>query len=324
MVMPQAPLNVVFLDQATIPEHIHFRPLSFSNHWTSHQTTSAEELDQRLEGMQIVICNKVPLSANTLAKHPQIKLIAVSATGTNNIDLEYCKQHHIAVCNIQGYANRSVPEHVVAMIFALKRNLFAYHKDIQQGVWQQTGRFCFFTHSITDVAGSTLAIVGSGSLGRSVAQIAQALGMRVIFAERKDQTKIRDGYVSFNQALEQADIVTLHCPLTQATTNLIGVKELAKMKPSAILINTGRGGLVDEDALVEALNGGIIGGAGVDVFTQEPADESNPLLANMHLPNLILTPHVAWGSDSAIQSLVNILLDNIDDFVANKHTNRVV
>ncbi len=316
--------KVVFLDQETIPEHIQFRQLDFPHTWTSYPSTSPERLDERLQSADIVITNKVMLDASTLAKHSSIKLIAVSATGTNNVDLDYCKQNGIGVCNVQGYATRSVPEHVIAMLFALRRNLFAYHQDIQKGVWQEKKQFCFFTHPISDIAGSTLAVVGSGSLGQSVAKLGEALGMKVIFAERKGGTDVRDGYVSFEEALKRADVLTLHCPLNEETTNLIGSKELKMMKPSSVLINTGRGGLVEESGLVQALMDGEIAGAGFDVFTQEPADESNPLLASAHLPNLLLTPHVAWGSDSAIQSLVNILLDNIESFVAGGDNNRLV
>ncbi|GEA60446.1 D-2-hydroxyacid dehydrogenase [Vibrio comitans] len=322
--MPQSLPKVVFLDKATIPAHALFRKLSFPHQWVEYDFTSPEQLEERLVGAEIVISNKVVLSGETLRQFPDIKLIAVSATGTNTIDLDYCAENQIAVCNIQGYATRSVPEHVIGMIFALKRNLFAYHQDIEKGVWQKDKQFCFFTHPITDVAGSTIAIIGSGSLGQAVATLSSALGMKAIFVERKGATQVREGYVSFEEALQQADIVTLHCPLTQSTTNLIARGELALMKSTSVLINTGRGGLVNEDHLVEALKSGEIAGAGVDVFTQEPADTSNPLLANMSLPNLLLTPHVAWGSNSALQSLVDILLNNIDDFVAGKHSNRVV
>lgn len=243
--------KVVFLDQETIPEHIQFRQLDFPHTWTSYPSTSPEQMDERLQSADIVITNKVMLDASILAKHPSIKLIAVSATGTNNVDLDYCKQNGIGVCNVQGYAMRSVPEHVIAMLFALRRNLFAYHQDIQKGVWQEKKQFCFFTHPISDIAGSTLTVVGSGSLGQSVAKLGVALGMQVIFAERKGATDVGDGYVSFEVALKRADVLTLHCPLNEETTNLIGSKELKMMKASSVLINTGRGGLVEESELVE-------------------------------------------------------------------------
>ncbi|MFA0580419.1 D-2-hydroxyacid dehydrogenase [Vibrio breoganii] len=322
--MPQSLPKVVFLDKATIPAHVHFRELRFPHQWVEYDYTSPDELEERLGGADIVISNKVALNGEILRQFPSIKLITVSATGTNNVDLDYCAENHIAVCNIQGYATRSVPEHVIGMIFALKRNLFAYHQDIENGVWQKDKQFCFFTHPITDVAGATITIIGSGSLGQAIATLASAVGMKPIFAERKGVSQVREGYVSFEEALQQADIVSLHCPLTQSTTDLIARDELALMKPTSVLINTGRGGLVNEVHLVEALKSGEIAGAGFDVFTQEPADTSNPLLANMSLPNLLLTPHVAWGSDSALQSLVDILLNNIDDFIAGKHSNRVV
>ncbi|GAB3528046.1 D-2-hydroxyacid dehydrogenase [Photobacterium alginatilyticum] len=250
-------------------------------------------------------------------------MVAIAATGTNNVDLDYCHQHGITVSNIRGYASDSVPEHVIAMMFALRRNLMGYHQDIQAGVWQQKKQFCFFTHPIGDINGSTLGIIGSGSLGRAVAKLAQALGMEVLFAERKGQPKCREGYTPFSDVVEQADILTLHCPLTAETANLIGRQELGQMKPSSLLINTGRGGLVDEQALVDALQQGEIGGAGVDVFTEEPADDSNPLVAHAHLPNLLLTPHVAWGADSAIQTLANQLIDNLNRFVEGKPQNVV-
>ncbi|WP_261816562.1 D-2-hydroxyacid dehydrogenase [Vibrio gallicus] len=316
--------KVVFLDQDTIPEHIQFRPLSFEHQWASFPTTSQEQLTERLDGADIVITNKVVLDASTLRNHPSIKLIAVSATGTNNVDLNYCQQQGVAVCNVQGYATQSVPEHVIGMLFALKRNLFAYHQDIQNGVWQHKGQFCFFTHPIADIAGSILAVVGSGSLGGAVGELAKALGMQVIYAERKGASEARAGYVEFEQALKMADAVTLHCPLNEQTQNLISEHELSLMKPTSVLINSGRGGLVEEASLVDALLSNEIAGAGFDVFTQEPADENNPLIANAHLPNLLLTPHVAWGSDSAIQGLVDILLDNIESFVAGGSHNRVV
>lgn len=316
--------TIVFLDTATIPPHIRIPRPSTEHYWQEYASTSAEELDEHLDQAEIVISNKVGLNAETLSRHPNLKLIAVAATGTNNVDLEYCRNHDIAVANIQGYATRSVPEHVVAMMFALKRNLVGYHQDVAQGEWQKQQQFCFFTHPITDIAGSTLGVVGSGSLGQATASLARALGMTVLFAERKGAVQCREGYLPFEQVLAEADVVTLHCPLTNETTNLIGSDELEMMKSSAVLINTGRGGLVDETALVNALKEKAISGAGVDVFTQEPADNSNPLLANQHLANLLLTPHVAWGSDSSINILLTQLMENIDAFERGESLRRVV
>lgn len=315
--------KIVFLDSATIPAHIRIPSPAFPHQWESFEETSPDQVVDRLKTATIAITNKVVLRGEILKQLPALKLIAVAATGYNNVDLEWCKAHNLPVCNIRGYATRSVPEHVMALAFALRRNLNAYHRDIELGVWKEKNQFCFFTHPIGDIQGATLAIVGSGSLGQSVEALANAVGMKVIRAERKGAASIRDGYVSFDSALKSADILTLHCPLSDATRHLIGQQELAKMKPTAILINTGRGGLVDEQALVDALKQGVIGGAGVDVFTEEPATMRNPLLANAGMPNLILTPHVAWGSDSSIQALANQLTDNLNAFVAGHPQNLV-
>ncbi|CAH6860466.1 putative 2-hydroxyacid dehydrogenase HI_1556 [Vibrio chagasii] len=316
-------LKVVFLDRATIPSQIHLKPLSFEHEWVEYDFTAPEQVSERVEEADVVITNKVVLNESNLASAKKLKLIAVSATGVNNVDVEYCKSKNIAVANVQGYATQSVPEHVIAMLFALKRNLVGYHKDIEAGEWQKDKQFCFFTHPIQDVAGSTLGLMGSGSLGQATATLAKAIGMKVMFAERKGAESCREGYLPFDTVLKQADVISLHCPLTDATQNLISERELTMMKSSAVLINAGRGGLVDEQALVEALKKHEIAGAGMDVFTQEPADNSNPLLANSHLPNLLLTPHVAWGSDSSIQKLSDILMDNIDGFIAGSPQNIV-
>lgn len=316
--------TVVFLDRATIPTHIELPHLPFDHQWIEYDFTSPDQVIDRLQDAQIVITNKVVLDRAVLAQLPQLKMIAVAATGFNNIDIESCRERGIAVANVRGYATQSVPEHVVAMMFALKRNLKGYHNDIAAGEWQRNKQFCFFTHPISDTAGSTLGVIGSGALGQATATLAKALGMNVLFAERKGAEECRDGYVPFEHVLAVSDVLTLHCPLNPNTHHLISRDELAAMKPSSIVINTGRGGLIDEKALVDALKGGVISGAGVDVFTEEPADESNVLIANMDMPNLLLTPHVAWGSDSSIQSLANILMDNITAFVEGREQNRVI
>ncbi|MFL9755432.1 D-2-hydroxyacid dehydrogenase [Vibrio cyclitrophicus] len=316
-------LKVVFLDRATIPSQIHLKPLSFEHEWLEYDFTAPDLVAERVLDADVIITNKVVLNADNLSQAQQLKLIAVSATGVNNVDVDYCNEKNIAVANIQGYATQSVPEHVIAMLFALKRNLVGYHQDIEAGEWQKDKQFCFFTHPIQDIAGSTLGLMGSGSLGQATAALAKAIGMKVIFAERKGADSCREGYLPLDTVLQQADAISLHCPLTEATRNLISERELAMMKKSAVLINAGRGGLVDEQALVEALVNHQIAGAGMDVFTQEPADKSNPLLANSHLSNLLLTPHVAWGSDSSIQKLSDILMDNIEAFVEGKPQNLV-
>ncbi|MCL9775121.1 D-2-hydroxyacid dehydrogenase [Vibrio methylphosphonaticus] len=316
--------TVVFLDRETIPPHINIAPLSFDHQWLSYAETAPAQIAERIADADIVVTNKVILSEDVLAQASKLKHIAVTATGVNNIDLSYCESRGIAVSNIQGYATQSVPEHVIGLLFALFRNISAYHHDIAQGEWQRQGKFCFFTHPIRDVAGSTLGIVGSGALGQATATLASAVGMKVVFAERKGASEVRAGYQAFDRVLEESDAICLLCPLTESTVNLIAKRELELMKSTAVLINTGRGGLVDEHALVDALHQGIIAGAGVDVFTQEPAPKDNPLIMNNDLPTLLLTPHVAWGSDSSIQKLCNILVENVEAFQQGLRLNRVV
>ncbi|MCR9575315.1 D-2-hydroxyacid dehydrogenase [Vibrio alginolyticus] len=316
--------SIVFLDRATIPEHIEIPRPGFPHHWREYDLTAPGQVIERLADADIVISNKVLLDQHVLEQLPKLRMIAVAATGFNNVDVNYCVNNGIAVANVRGYATRSVPEHVMAMLFALRRNLFGYHQDIAAGEWQRNQQFCFFTHPIGDIGGSTLGVVGSGALGQATANLAQALGMTVLFSERKGAAECRPGYVPFEEVLKRSDALTLHCPLNDHTQNLIGQAELQQMKPNAILINTGRGGLVNEDALVDALKQGEIAAAGFDVFTQEPADESNPLIANMSLPNLLLTPHVAWGSDSSIQRLAEILIENINAFERGDLVNRLV
>ncbi|WP_187695509.1 D-2-hydroxyacid dehydrogenase [Photobacterium lucens] len=315
--------HIVFLDRATIPSHITIPRPRIPHQWTQYQRTKPDQVIERLQDATIVISNKVLLTADILSQLPKLKFIAIGATGTNNVDIDYCHQHHLPVANIRGYATRSVPEHVIAMIFALKRNIVGYQQDIIAGEWQKQQQFCFFTHPISDIAGSTLGIVGKGSLGQATANLAKALGMKVLFAEHKGASVCRDGYSPFNDVLQQADVLSLHCPLTPDTQNLIAKAELLQMKPNAILINTGRGSLVNEQDLVDALLHQYIAGAGCDVFTTEPPTDDNPLLQHAHLPNLLLTPHVAWGSDSAITTLVEQLIENIECFYNGKPQNLV-
>ncbi|MGF1710610.1 D-2-hydroxyacid dehydrogenase [Vibrio kagoshimensis] len=317
-------MKIVFLDRATIPSQIQLKKPNFEHSWVEYDFTEPEQVQERVIDADIVITNKVILNARNLSQATRLRLIAISATGVNNVDTDYCEANGIGVANVQGYATRSVPEHVIAMLFSLKRNLVGYHQDIEKGEWQKDKQFCFFTHPIQDVSGSTLGIIGSGGLGQATALLAKAIGMNVLFSERKGVSICREGYLPFEELLQQSDAITLHCPLNKETHHLIGKSELLLMKRSAVLINAGRGNLVHEQALVDALQTGEIAGAGVDVFSEEPADKSNPLLAHSHLPNLILTPHVAWGSDSAIQALSDILIENLNSFMRDEKLNRVV
>jgi len=314
------PLHIVVLDRDTLVN----RPFDFDFPHTlsSYGTTEAHETLERIRGADIVITNKVVISAQAFAENPQLKLVAVTATGVNNVDVEAAKQNGTAVCNIRAYGNESVAEHAFMMMITLMRNLPAYQRDVAAGLWENSPFFCHLGAPMRDLNGKTLAIFGRGNIGKTLATYAQAFKMNVVFAEHKNAQSVRDGYVSFDESIRSADVVSLNCPLTPQTANMIGEAELQQMKPGAILINCGRGGLVDEAALVAALKYGQIGGAGFDVLTQEPPRDGNPLLKS-RLPNLIVTPHIAWASQEAANRLFDILLDNINRFVAGNPQNLV-
>jgi glycerate dehydrogenase len=307
---------IVFLDRETLGSELR-RP-KFPHSYQEYAATPVECIIDRLKDATIAIVNKVPLRAETLGQLPNLKLIAVAATGTDIVDKPYCQEHGITVVNIRKYAFGTVPEHVFAFIFALRRNLIAYREDVRNGVWQRTNQFCFFPHPIRDIAGSTLGIVGFGTLGKAVARCAEAFGMRVLATDTVPQP----GLVDLATILKQSDIVTLHVPLTAHTRNMIGARELAMMPSHGILINTARGGLVDEQALASALKNGVIAGAGFDVLTSEPPKGGNVLL-EIDLPNFILTPHIAWASEGAMQILADQLIDNIECFAAGTPQNVV-
>lgn len=300
------------------------RPV-FAHEWVDYPATTPAQVVERLTGADIAITNKVPLDAAAIAALPALKMIAISATGTNNVDLDACRARGIVVSNIRGYAEHTVPEHVMALLLALSRNLVAWRETLQAGAWQRAEQFCLFDHPIRDLHGATLGLIGSGTLGKGVARLAEAFGMRVLRAEHKGAATVRPGYTAFAEVLATADAISLHCPLTPETTGLIGETELRAMQRSALLINTARGGIVDEAALVRALKEGWIAGAGFDVVTVEPPPVGHPLLdpALLALPNFLLTPHVAWSSRPAMQTLADQLIANIEAFAAGTPQNRV-
>ncbi len=315
--------RIVFLDRDTIAPPVKVRRPDFAHTWTEYPRTAADELAGRLEGASIVITNKVALREQVLAALPTLKLVAVAATGTDVVDVGWCRDHGVAVSNIRGYAVNTVPEHTFALIFALRRNLFAYREAVRRGRWQESGQFCFFDYPIRDLAGSRLGIVGKGVLGQRVAEIGRALGMRIMFAARKGSSGIGPVYTPWDEVLETSDVITLHSPLMPSTRNMIAMPEFRAMKRRPLLINTARGGLVDEADLAAALREGLIAGAGFDVLTAEPPVQGNPLPGLLDLPNFILTPHVAWASDEAMQTLADQLIDNIENFVSGQPSNLV-
>ena len=309
-------MNIVFLDSTAIPKHIPIPCPSFAHTWTEYEHTSSAEKIERAKDADIVITSKVIFDRETLKQLPKLKLIAITATGTNNVDLVAAKEMGIAVRNVTGYSRTTVPEHVIGLIFSLKHSFAGWLRDQSEAKWPKSKQFCYFDYPITDVRGSTLGVFGKGCLGTEVGRLANAVGMKVLYAEHKDATFCREGYTPFEEVLKQADIVTLHCPLTETTKNLMNAETLSKMKKGAFLINTGRGPLIDELALVDALKTGHLGGAALDVMVKEPPEKDNLLiLAAKTMPNLIITPHIAWASDSAVTTLVNKVMQNIEEFV---------
>jgi len=288
--------------------------------WTFHSATSAAELASRLASQEIAVSNKVVLTAPLIGAADRLRLICVAATGTNNVDLAAATDRQIPVCNVRAYATPSVVEHVFMLMLNLTRRLPEYTQAVRAGRWQQSRQFCFLDFSIEELAGKTLGIIGYGELGKAVAGLAEQFGMRVLLAQRPHATQ--SGRLPLAELLPQVDVLSLHCPLTEETRNLINAEALRMMNPGAILINTARGGIVDEAALLEALREGRLGGAGIDVLHTEPPAEGNVLL-QQSMPNLIVTPHIAWASRQARQRLIEGIAANIEAFLAGQILNQV-
>jgi len=299
------------------------RAFSFPHELVAFGRTKPEEVAERIRDADIVITNKVPVRREAIGSASNLRLVAIAATGTDVVDVAACAERRIGVTNIRNYAVNTVPEHTFALILALRRSLVAYHDSVRAGRWQETGQFCYFDYPIRDLAGSTLGIIGDGVLGRAVADLGRAFGMKVLFSDYKGTTGMGPLYTPFEQVLRESDVITLHSPLMPSTRNMISTDEFAMMARRPLLINTARGGLVDEIALERALREGQISGAGFDVVTAEPPPPDHPLMRLLDLPNFILTPHVAWASHEAVQGLADQLVDNIEAFERGQPTNMV-
>jgi glycerate dehydrogenase len=313
-------LRVVFLDRASVSARVR-RPAGATD-YVEYEKTAVDEIVPRLSGATVAVVNKVPMRADVLAQLPELKMIAVAATGYDVVDIAACRARGIAVANIRNYAIHTVPEHVFALVLALRRNLLAYREDVDAGAWQRSDQFCLFTHPIHDLHGATLGICGEGAIGQGTAAIARAFGMRVLFADHEPPKASNVEFTPFEEVLRESDVISLHCPLTPASRNFIGLNEFRKMRRHAILINTARGGLVNEIDLIRALDENLIGGAGFDVLTAEPPPADHPLL-RVRRSNFILTPHIAWASTNAMQTLADQLVDNIDAWSAGTPQNLV-
>jgi len=273
-----------------------------------HERSGTAQVAERLQGARVAISNKVPLGAETFAACPDLELVLIAATGTNNVDLTAARAHGITVCNCQGYGTPSVAQHCLMLLLALATSLPDYQAAIRAGRWQQAQQFCLLDFPIVELEGKTLGLLGHGELGRAVGRLAEAFGMRVLLGQLPGRPA-RSDRLPLDELLPQVDALSLHCPLNEHTRNLIGARELGLMKPGAFLINTARGGLVDEQALADALRAGHLGGAATDVLSVEPPRDGNPMLAP-NIPRLIVTPHSAWGSREARQRIVDQLAEN--------------
>jgi len=317
-------MHIVFLDRSTFVPEVRFPTGALGDCcWNEYPATRPADVAPRIREAEVLLSNKVRVTAEHMAAAPRLKLIAATATGVDHIDLDAARARGIGVANVRGYAVHAVPEHVFALLLALRRSLIGYRADLRAGRWSRSDIYCLHTQPLRDLAGSTLGIVGSGSLGQAVARLAAAFGMRVLQAERRGAATVRPGRVPFERVLAEADALTLHVPLTPETRHLIGPGEFARLKPGAVLINTARGALVDPRALRAALQSGRLAGAGIDVLETEPPPPDHPLLT-ADLPNLIVTPHVAWASLEAQQRLADEVMANVAAFLRGESRNRVV
>lgn len=308
--------RAVFLDFSPLDQgDLDLTPLqSAFDELICHAQTSETQLIERLQGAEVAIVNKIALDDTVFAACPELKLILVAATGVNNIDLRAARQRGIVVSNCQAYGTATVAQHTLMLLLALATRLPDYQGAVARGRWQESGQFCLLDFPIVELAGKTLGVLGHGELGSAVAKLAEALGMRVLTGNLPGRPPRADR-LELDALLPQVDALTLHCPLTEQTRNLIGARELQLMKPSAFVINTARGGLIDEQALADTLRSGHLGGAATDVLTSEPPSSDNPLLA-ADVPRLIVTPHSAWGSREARQRIVGQMVENAEAFFA--------
>jgi glycerate dehydrogenase len=289
--------------------------------WQWFELINDDELASVLGSVEVLVSNKVFLGREHFEQAKQLKLICIAATGTNNVDLEAAADHGIDVCNVRSYATPSVVQHVFALLLSLTTHYDEYTRDVKAGEWSRSQRFCLLDYPVRELAGKTIGIVGYGELGKAVAAIAQAFGMQMLIAKRNTQDN-RPGRLDLHALLPRVDVLSLHCPLNDDTRGMIGADQLALMKNDAVLINTARGGLVDEAALVSALLNGKLGGAGLDVIEQEPPPENYPTL-QVDLPNLVVTPHIAWISRESRQRLLDEIVLNIEAFKSGEVRNRV-
>jgi glycerate dehydrogenase len=305
---------IVFLDRGTMGPGVRLHRPSFAHEWIEYERTAPGQILDRLRDCDIAVSNKVPIRRETIEKLTRLKMIAIPATGYDAFDVEACTERGIVISNVRGYAINTVPEHAMALILALRRSICGYRSDVMAGKWQESQQFCFHTHPINDLAGSALGIFGEGVIGQRVARLGEAFGMRPMFGAHKGVSGLGPLYTPFDEVLAMADVISLHCPLMPATRNMLAMPEFRKMRRRPLIINCSRGGLVDEADLVKALDLGLISGIGFDCLTSEPPREENRLLPALDRSNVIVTPHVAWASAEAIQTVWDQVVHHIENF----------
>ena len=289
--------------------------------WTFHPFTRPENTAERIRDMHVVITNKVAIDRETIRRTPSLRLVLIAATGTDNVDLDACREQDITVCNVRHYATPAVVQHTIGLMLNLLTGMPETAQAVRAGAWSRSEVFCLLDHPIVEASGKTLGIVGYGTLGKAVGRVARALGMQVTVAQRLYGTAL-PGRVDFDRLVRESDVISLHCPLTEQTRHLFSAREFAMMKPEAVIINTARGAIIDSQALISALRGGRIAGAGIDVLDREPPPADHPLLQD-GIPNLIVTPHNAWGSRESRQRLVAMLADNFSAWHSGEPVNAV-
>ncbi|MCW2285520.1 glycerate dehydrogenase [Rhodoblastus acidophilus] len=314
--------KIVFLDAKTLAPGVRLPKPKFPHRWINHESTAPDQLAAHVGDAEIVVVNKVRIGARELDALPGVKLIAISATGHDNVDVSAARAKNVGVTNIRGYSVGAVPDHVFALILALSRNILAYANAVGAGRWQEAGQFCFHDFPIFDLSGKRLGLIGSGSLGSRVAEIGRAFGMDVVFAARRG-APASEGRIAFDELLATSEVISLHCPLNAETENLLSDREFALMAKKPLLINTARGGIVDEAALERALDAGHVAGAGIDVTRPEPPPADSAIMRLAQRPNVLVTPHVGWASLEAQQTLLDQLGEVLESFVAGGRMNRL-
>ena len=309
--------RALFLDKASLyPEDLDFARLKEVADWRWFDNAKLADIKKSLHQAEIIVTNKIQISEDLLKECERLKLICVAATGVNNVDITAAKQQDITICNVRAYATSSVVQHVFSLILSLNRHLFHYKKLVADGEWSRSDFFCYFGEPISSLDGKILGIIGYGELGKAVAKVAKSFGMNVLIAQSHDageEQNMQEGRVLLSELLSKADVVTLHCPLTESNFHMIGEAEFSAMKVNSMLINTARGGLVDENALLSALHSKQIAAAGLDVLEDEPPSVDHSLI-NYTADNLIITPHIAWASRESRQNLIDAVADNISAF----------